>query len=746
MAKVLFVLTVPAETEDKDVVKSVDRNGEQESKNKIVTSGESLELTADNTSEKRLNASSGWNFDDTLKQADDSEQDQGKKHNTDADGVIDLKKVNRKKSLEEQKADGLKLSESAKNITDIQNNAPEEKDAVDSAGSNNNRKNSLDLLTDEEKSNLIQFLTPELTLLEQVKDVLEYSNVSGVNWNSTDDEMHIGMFITDDGERCEEILQRLTLLKISISVFPASISIASLTKKDEAEQVKQRLEKEDKLAQKVSEFKKSIKSRLVVAQVVDSVKSDALFTFDFLMLVMLASMVAVMGLLEASSVALVASMLVSPLMGPIIAGVFGTVIQNMDLLKVGFRSEIKGLCLCIIMGFVSGFIPAILETVGAKWRATNSWPTIEMSTRGSLRSLLVGVLIAIPSGAGVALSILGGKVGSLVGVAISASLLPPAVNAGLLWANALVVTFRPPLINYSSIANSSDNGTTVSQPEYKGHLKCPAFKDNEFVPEYFCDMARESVVLGVVSLLLTILNIVCIIIMGIVVLKIKEVAPIHSGPAAENQFFGEDIKIARESNTTNKGQTSAILGKKFLQEYRKVKNELGVEIDSNQDEEELHQIVEEVEESQSVKEIADLMPHKPKRWSVYLHDDSQDEEKAYRTIQIGSLPYNGFASEDSVQMRRRHVSHGDKRPVSETSDSHINTYFTIHRLPSPRSTTNRFHMPKSMFVSPKIGRFKVDKVAEKSSEKGAKSARSPVPKIKIDPSENVPLVSYIKEI
>jgi len=35
----------------------------------------------------------------------------------------------------------------------------------------------------------------------------------------------------------------------------------------------------------------------------------------------------------------------------------------------------------------------------------------------------------VPSGAGVALSVLGGNAGSLVGVAISASLLPPACNA-----------------------------------------------------------------------------------------------------------------------------------------------------------------------------------------------------------------------------------------------------------------------------------------------------------------------------
>ncbi len=54
---------------------------------------------------------------------------------------------------------------------------------------------------------------------------------------------------------------------------------------------------------------------------------------------------------------------------------------------------------------------------------------IPESCRGLVRSLYVGVLIAVPSGAGVALSVLGSNSGSLVGVAISASLLPPAVNA-----------------------------------------------------------------------------------------------------------------------------------------------------------------------------------------------------------------------------------------------------------------------------------------------------------------------------
>ncbi|CAF1229086.1 unnamed protein product [Rotaria sordida] len=61
-----------------------------------------------------------------------------------------------------------------------------------------------------------------------------------------------------------------------------------------------------------------------------------------------------------------------------------------------------------------------------------------MKARGDLKRLWVGVLIALPSGAGVALSVLGGNTGSLVGVAISASLLPPAVNCGLLLAYAIL--------------------------------------------------------------------------------------------------------------------------------------------------------------------------------------------------------------------------------------------------------------------------------------------------------------------
>lgn len=63
-------------------------------------------------------------------------------------------------------------------------------------------------------------------------------------------------------------------------------------------------------------FLKSITARLTVAQVTASVKSAAELTFDFLLYVITAAMIAAMGLMENSIVSLVASMLVSPMMGP----------------------------------------------------------------------------------------------------------------------------------------------------------------------------------------------------------------------------------------------------------------------------------------------------------------------------------------------------------------------------------------------------------------------------------------------
>ena len=175
-----------------------------------------------------------------------------------------------------------------------------------------------------------------------------------------------------------------------------------------------------------------------MAEVVNGIKAGSDFTFDYLLLVILASIIAFFGLLENSSVVLVASMLVSPIMGPILAGIFGCIIGDAQLRNRGIQHELISLGICILVGFVLGLLFSLIGASNYYQRDLDKWPTPEMMSRGDARSLVTGIAIAIPSGAGVALSVLGGNVGSLVGVAISASLLPPAVNAGLFWSIACV--------------------------------------------------------------------------------------------------------------------------------------------------------------------------------------------------------------------------------------------------------------------------------------------------------------------
>lgn len=134
---------------------------------------------------------------------------------------------------------------------------------------------------------------------------------------------------------------------------------------------------------------------------------------------------AAFGLIEDSTIFLASSMLISPLMGPIIAAIFGTVIKDSKLTNMGIKNEMIGICLATTVGFVFGLIEiGIDEEYGDSKGVTE-----EMDSRCTGHALVVGIFTALPSGAAVAIAILGDNIGSLVGVAISASLLPPAVNA-----------------------------------------------------------------------------------------------------------------------------------------------------------------------------------------------------------------------------------------------------------------------------------------------------------------------------
>lgn len=178
------------------------------------------------------------------------------------------------------------------------------------------------------------------------------------------------------------------------------------------------------------------RSTMLTEVLAKNIEEGGKMSFDYLMFVIVASMIAAGGLAFNSTVSVVASMLVSPIMGPVMSMTFGAVIGNWRMFWNGMFSEFMSIMMCILLGFLWACPMMYITDVGPGMYY--QWPTGEMSGRGAINVLGEGFAIALPSGVGVALGIMGCASTDLVGVAISASLLPPAVNCGMLLAFALL--------------------------------------------------------------------------------------------------------------------------------------------------------------------------------------------------------------------------------------------------------------------------------------------------------------------
>lgn len=211
-------------------------------------------------------------------------------------------------------------------------------------------------------------------------------------------------------------------------------------------------------------------------------------------------------------------------MGPVMAMTFGSRVLDWELARLGIWNEFLSLLVAVFVGVAigvtTGFAPA-----------AEGWPTEQMAIRGDVSGLVAGIAIAIPSGMGVALSLLENNTSSLVGVAISASLLPPAVNAGICWVFAILIRTGAVTPDPASILDEDGN-------EYNYNL------------------------IATISFALTMINIVCIWVSGIIMFQIKEVAPTRS----KNPFWARDIKVARAIQKGKKGDVDLEAVKVGLQE------------------------------------------------------------------------------------------------------------------------------------------------------------------------------------
>lgn len=166
-------------------------------------------------------------------------------------------------------------------------------------------------------------------------------------------------------------------------------------------------------------------------------------SFNHLACITIASGMAAIGLITDSSVFVLAAFFVSPLMQMVLATVWGLTVQDLALAWRGVRNMFIGAMICLALGAIFGLILGVscgekdlISPIG-DFRGSTSFisiNTLQITSRGPpAGNVLMSAIVAALSGMAVALGQGSGISSALIGVCISTSLLPPLVNAGMMW-------------------------------------------------------------------------------------------------------------------------------------------------------------------------------------------------------------------------------------------------------------------------------------------------------------------------
>jgi uncharacterized hydrophobic protein (TIGR00271 family) len=164
-----------------------------------------------------------------------------------------------------------------------------------------------------------------------------------------------------------------------------------------------------------------ISSRISVEEMKNLIYSSSNPDVHYIIFIILAAITAGAGLLLNSVAIIIGSMIISPMMGPIIGFSFGLVIQDKNLIKNGLKGQGIGIVLGVSMGFLLGLVYHL------------TLPTSPITAEMARRNYpgLLDVIIAVCAGIAVGFCMTGTLESSLVGIAIAVSLMPPTVNIGL---------------------------------------------------------------------------------------------------------------------------------------------------------------------------------------------------------------------------------------------------------------------------------------------------------------------------
>lgn len=260
---------------------------------------------------------------------------------------------------------------------------------------------------------VIEVVTPRVDKEEVLKSLEEHKPEAGyVYWATPlDDDSAVSFRMVLDVQDSEDVLDKLERLfswtdKYRIVVFAAEATIprlAGLEKKEEQPES--------------GETENNKKNRLSREELYADVLDTSVMTGNYLMLVFLASVVAVIGLARDSVAVIIGAMVLAPLLGPNVGLCLATTLGDAKLARESLKTLVSGVGLALAVSTVAGLVVPLPEG------------SAELLSRGVVS--YSDMILAIVSGAAGIISFNMGVAASMVGVMVSLSLLPPLAACGM---------------------------------------------------------------------------------------------------------------------------------------------------------------------------------------------------------------------------------------------------------------------------------------------------------------------------
>lgn len=260
---------------------------------------------------------------------------------------------------------------------------------------------------------LIEVILPR-QFEHKVQELLKDQKVLGV-WQSGLSKDQIMVRVLLPAEETEGVLDLLKKHYSHVEGFRAMLlSVeASLPRSEpegKKEPEKEKLEPEPDA--------KAKPGRISRQELYDDVTQSAELSRVFLVMVVLSSIVAAIGVLRNNLVALIGAMVIAPLLGPNVALSLGTTLGDVSLAKRALKVNVVGIFTALVLSIIIGFFFTVNPDIHV------------LASRTEVG--LGDILLALAAGSAGALAFTTGIPTALVGVMVAVALLPPLVTFGLL--------------------------------------------------------------------------------------------------------------------------------------------------------------------------------------------------------------------------------------------------------------------------------------------------------------------------